>query len=95
MQLWAAYVLSMVFGNRCPEPLGVDAFPEQTPCLEGLLLEWSAAAIGGSKFDKHGFVLIGVLIEVSLVFWTGVFLSPGRRICVIGKETGPGPGGYG
>ena len=33
--------------------------------------------------------------EVSLVFWTGVFLSPGRRICVIGKETGPGPGGYG
>lgn len=62
MQLWAAYVLSMVFGNRCPEPLGVDAFPEQTPCLEGLLLEWSAAAIGGSKFDKHGFVLIGVLI---------------------------------
>ena len=32
--------------------------------------------------------------EVSLVFWTGVFLSPGRRICVIGKETGPGPGGY-
>ena len=39
----------------------------------------------------------GVLgeIEVSLVFWTGVFLSPGRRIRVIGKETGPGPGGYG
>ena len=36
-----------------------------------------------------------VLFEVSLVFWTGVFLSPGRRICVIGKETGPGPGGYG
>lgn len=33
--------------------------------------------------------------EVSLVFWTGVFLSPGRRIRVIGKETGPGPGGYG
>ena len=53
MQLWAAYVLSMVFGNRHPDP------------------------------------------EVSLVFWTGVFLSPGRRICVIGKETGPGPGGYG
>ena len=35
------------------------------------------------------------LSEVSLVFWTGVFLSPGRRIRVIGKETGPGPGGYG
>ena len=33
--------------------------------------------------------------EVSLVFWTGVFLSPGRRIRVTGKETGPGPGGYG
>ena len=33
--------------------------------------------------------------EVSLVFWTGVFLSPGRRICVTGKETGPRPGGYG
>jgi len=66
MQLWAAYVLSMVFGNRCPEPLGVDAFPEQTPCLEGLLLEWSAAAIGGSKFDKHGFVMIGVLIPGDL-----------------------------
>ena len=34
--------------------------------------------------------------EVSLVFWTGVFLSPGRKkICVTGKETGPGPGGYG
>nr|DAT00141.1 MAG TPA: hypothetical protein [Caudoviricetes sp.] len=32
---------------------------------------------------------------MSLVFWTGVFLSPGRRIRVIGKETGPGPGGYG
>ena len=47
MQLWAAYVLSMVFGNRYPEPLGADAFPEQTPCLEGLLLGWSAAAIGG------------------------------------------------
>ena len=39
---------------------------------------------------------LGYLIsEVSLVFWTGVFLSPGRRIRVIGKETGPGPGGYG
>ena len=62
MQMWAAYVLSMVFGNRHPEPLGADAFPEQTPCLEGLLLGWSAAAIGGSRFDKHGFVLIGVLI---------------------------------
>ena len=62
MQMWAAYVLSMVFGNRHPEPLGVDAFPEQTPCLEGLLLGWSVAAIGGSRFDKHGFVLIGVLI---------------------------------
>ena len=33
--------------------------------------------------------------EVSLVFWTGVFLSPGRRIRVTGKETGPRPGGYG
>ena len=28
MQLWAAYVLSMVFGNRYPELLGADAFPE-------------------------------------------------------------------
>ena len=46
MQLWAAYVLSMVFGNRHLEPLGADAFPEQTPCLEGLLLGWTAAAIG-------------------------------------------------
>ena len=66
MQMWAAYVLSMVFGNRHPEPLGADAFPEQTPCLEGLLLGWSAAAIGGSRFDKHGFVLIGVLIPGDL-----------------------------
>ena len=39
--------------------------------------------------------LAGLNDEVSLVFWTGVFLSPGRRIRVIGKETGPGPGGYG
>ena len=55
----------------------------------------SSQPLGGSRLDKHGFVLIGVLIEVSLVFWTGVFLSPGRRIRVTGKETGPGPGGYG
>ena len=44
---------------------------------------------------KRGFHLKLMPFEVSLVFWTGVFLSPGRRIRVIGKETGPGPGGYG
>ena len=42
-----------------------------------------------------GFGVAKILPEVSLVFWTGVFLSPGRRIRVTGKETGPGPGGYG
>lgn len=42
----------------------------------------------GAVFHSSGF-------EVSLVFWTGVFLSPGRRIRVTGKETGPRPGGYG
>ena len=42
-----------------------------------------------------GVTILMVRIEVSLVFWTGVFLSPGRRIRVTGKETGPGPGGYG
>ena len=41
------------------------------------------------------FGFLPVATEVSLVFWTGVFLSPGRRIRVTGKETGPGPGGYG
>ena len=45
--------------------------------------------------SKLGFCLMCPVAEVSLVFWTGVFLSPGRRIRVIGKETGPGPGGYG
>ena len=45
--------------------------------------------------SKLGFCLMPLVGEVSLVFWTGVFLSPGRRIRVIGKETGPGPGGYG
>jgi len=35
----------------------------------------------GAVFHSSGF-------EVSLVFWTGVFLSPGRRIRVTGKETG-------
>ena len=45
--------------------------------------------------SKHGFQNLPPQTEVSLVFWTGVFLSPGRRIRVIGKETGPGPGGYG
>ena len=45
--------------------------------------------------SKLGFCLMCPVAEVSLVFWTGVFLSPGRRICVTGKETGPGPGGYG
>ena len=49
----------------------------------------------GSRLDKHGFYPEAKSAEVSLVFWTGVFLSPGRRIRVIGKETGPGPGGYG
>ena len=49
----------------------------------------------GCICSKHGLSLASVLTEVSLVFWTGVFLSPGRRIRVIGKETGPGPGGYG
>ncbi len=52
-------------------------------CVQvGNVLSWSSGL-----WDHPG--------EVSLVFWTGVFLSPGRRICVIGKETGPGPGGYG
>ena len=45
--------------------------------------------------SKLGFHLAYPVVEVSLVFWTGVFLSPGRRIRVTGKETGPGPGGYG
>ena len=49
---------------------------------------------GGSKFGSCK-TLTMPCFEVSLVFWTGVFLSPGRRIRVIGKETGPGPGGYG
>ena len=49
----------------------------------------------GRTFAKHGVLCKGDKPEVSLVFWTGVFLSPGRRIRVIGKETGPGPGGYG
>ena len=48
-----------------------------------------------STSAKLGFHFSANIPEVSLVFWTGVFLSPGRRICVIGKETGPGPGGYG
>ena len=47
------------------------------------------------RSSKLGFLLVASRFEVSLVFWTGVFLSPGRRIRVIGKETGPGPGGYG
>ena len=52
------------------------------------MVEWRAGGLAWFPWDWGGF-------EVSLVFWTGVFLSPGRRICVIGKETGPGPGGYG
>lgn len=48
-----------------------------------------------SKHAELEFPLALTANEVSLVFWTGVFLSPGRRIRVIGKETGPGPGGYG
>ena len=64
-----------------------DALPAgPTPC---------ALHTSGSMFAKHGFLFLLCSIEVSLVFWTGVFLSPGRRICVTGKETGPGPGGYG
>ena len=62
MQLWAAYVLSMVFTLETCRRLGIQGGGFQTPCLEGLLLGWSATAIGGSRFDKHGFVLIGVLI---------------------------------
>ena len=60
--------------------LGLCIFPKHTPHI------WRKIRIPT--------ILIWI-IEVSLVFWTGVFLSPGRRICVIGKETGPGPGGYG
>ena len=48
-----------------------------------------------SECTELGFVDFPGSCEVSLVFWTGVFLSPGRRIRVTGKETGPGPGGYG
>ena len=51
--------------------------------------------VGCCISSKHGFHPLAPVSEVSLVFWTGVFLSPGRRVCVIGKETGPGPGGYG
>ena len=48
-----------------------------------------------SRSAELDFEFLPGTTEVSLVFWTGVFLSPGRRIRVIGKETGPGPGGYG
>ena len=67
--------------------------------LKTMLRTYAAArCVGGSALSicsKLGLLSATFHCEVSLVFWTGVFLSPGRRIRVIGKETGPGPGGYG
>ena len=69
-----------VWCGRCGGPLG-----------------WWIGFLGLScVFALAGVLVCGGCVEVSLVFWTGVFLSPGRKkICVTGKETGPRLGGYG
>ena len=63
----------------------------------GLCKVWTGRGVRGcgAKLPSCTFSIQMLFVEVSLVFWTGVFLSPGRRIRVTGKETGPGPGGYG
>ena len=79
--LGAARVLSGVSPNRFVLSQANRTAPNQKPRLAEVL------SLTLTVSPLHP--------EVSLVFWTGVFLSPGRRIRVTGKETGPGPGGYG